>query len=46
MLGIIDQSALERIRVHVAELLDFLLTTPNVEVIEALLPELRQARFG
>jgi len=43
MFGIIDESALRRIGLHVAELFDFLLATPNMEVVEALLPKLRQA---
>ena len=45
MFGIIDESALQRIGLHVAELFEFLLATPNMEVVEALLPKLRQAEF-
>ncbi len=41
VLGIIHEPPLYRIGVHVAELLDFLLAAPDIEVIEALLPELR-----
>jgi hypothetical protein len=39
---IIDQAALYGIGVHISELLDSLLAAPNIEVIETLLPELRQ----
>ena len=42
VLGIIHESTLQRIRVHVAELLDFLFPAPDIEVIETLLPELWQ----
>ena len=40
MAGIGDQSLPERIGVHVGELLDFLLATPYVEIVETFLPEL------
>ena len=35
----IDQFSFERIHVHVVELFDSLLQTPNVEIVEAALPE-------
>ena len=40
VLGIIHEPALQGIGVHVAELLDFLLPAPDIEVIETLLTEL------
>ena len=36
------ETALHRIRVHVVQFLDELLLTPEVEIVEPGLPELRQ----
>jgi hypothetical protein len=40
--GMRRESALHRIQVHVAQLLDELLLTPEVEIVEPGLPDLRQ----
>jgi len=40
--GVIDQSPLERIHMHVVQLFNSLLQTPNMEIVEAALPEARQ----
>src|SRR5690242_9358126 len=41
VLGVIHQTSFHGIGVDVTELFDFLLSAPNVEVIESPLPELR-----
>jgi hypothetical protein len=40
--GMVDETASYWIQVHVTEFLDFLLVTPNIEIIESPLPELRE----
>lgn len=40
--GMIDQFSFERIHVHVVKFFDSLLQTPNIEIVEAALPESRQ----
>jgi hypothetical protein len=42
VLGMIDQFSLQRVHVHVVQLLDSLFQTPHVEVVELTLPEARQ----
>ena len=44
--GMRHQSALDGVHVHVLQLLDFLLQTPHVEVVETPLPETRQRIYG
>ena len=46
VLWILYKSPLERVRVHVSELLDLLLAAPDVEIIEPALPELWQTAVG
>ena len=41
-LRVIGQSSLQRVHVHVVELFDSLFQTPNIEIVEAALPEARQ----
>ncbi len=38
----IDQFSFQRIHVHVVKFFDSLLQTPNIEIVEAALPEARQ----
>ena len=40
-----DKGAFHRIQVHVPKFLDFLFVTPDIEIIEANLPKLRQSRI-
>ena len=46
ILGMNHQPALDRIQMHVLQLLDALLVTPHVEIMEAQLPEARQSLFA
>ena len=38
----IDQFSFQRVHVHVVKFFDPLLQTPNIEIVEAALPEARQ----